>query len=944
MSRIPRPSGIWVIVLAALATLAAGCGRSGSGRANVAVLQTAVYLDANGNGVVDAGDHITVTFSRAVSFGLPTAADAVFALSGGGSPSLGASTLSTGASAEEVRIDVTGAAFQPNGVFGLDPASTGIDVRAGQTALTYGAAGKPVLSLGTPLDVGGALTPHVSIARFTDQNGDCVAGAGDTVEVSFTTAVDVLGIPDQAFQVIPAAPDPFGTSPTYIGATSNVLQVTILLGAGASMNPNGVFDPANPGLPGGPSGIDVDDAAGLIVDAAYPGLAAGPHVPPGVEVQGAAWNRVTAASYTDVNGSGILDAGDTVQIDFCRPVDVDPAAAPSTAFQLPVSGDGFGTGATFSPPAPTGVSTVTVVLGSRPRLYPNGTYDPANLTPSSPSGVDVSATGLVYDAGTTLAFPPSSPPGVDVGGSQNIGLWWTGTPMNQSRYAHTATLLPNGEILIVGGMHDIESSVNTGFRECLSIIEIFDPVSGMFTVSGGSLVRPRGYHKAIRTPGLDGTIDTPDDYVVIVGGWNSEVFENAGPHSEGSVEVIRPDWNGDGQTDDLVVNPTPAGAPAGSVPGELRQITFGGISPACGDATVGFGLQDFDIQWVPEFHTGGVGNNELLVLGNFFTHQWNACNGSLGPWIITYSVGAPDCWDGRVWIAVDRDNDGDLFDNTPDPDGLEIAGITMGAPWTTPVSLIRVYYTQTRLAGPDGIEGTADDVQVLYGGLGHDFTSRCLTGSSNGCRLADLETFDLGLAGRVYTGVNDSYTTCGLWCTAPGAGQTDRDSHVAVPTGGPLQRIALVGGYHSSMAGVACTQATEVVTIDFVDPTLSTIAYGGLDVIDFRVRNHGAGLMAASGNVIAAGGIDWALPGTTATGRYYHIALGRAEPVRDMTDRRDAFATVSFPAGYAGLPIPDDRFYVFGGLQRDVDSGFVYEDDVTFPGTTLSSVEYFTEW
>lgn len=943
MGRVPRLSGIPVIVITTIAIVLPGCSKRGSDRGSVTVPQTAVYIDANANGVIDPGDRVTVTFSTAVGFPLPTAADAVFELSGGTGPSLGSSTLSVGASAREVVIDLVGATLQPNGRYGADPASTGIDLRSAQTALTYGAGGKPVPPLGTPLDIGGELAPRILGARFTDMNPDCIVGAGDTVEVSFTTAVDLLGPPDQAFQVLPAAPDPFGTAPGYVGGTTGVLQVTILLGASPSIDPIGPFDPISPGGPGDPSGIDVQPASGLIVDAAYPTIDAAPYLVPGVDLQGEVI-RVDRSTYTDLNGNGSLDAGDTLFIEFCASVDIDPSATPETAFQLPVSGDTFGVGASFNPPPGAAVIAATIVLGARPRLNPNGAYDPANLLPSSPSGLDFSAAGLIYHAGKTFPVPPSSPPGVDLGGTQNLGLWWTGTPMAAARYAHTATLLPNGEILIVGGMHDVESSVNLGFRETLSSIEVFDPVSGTFTTASGSLVRPRGYHKAVRTPGPDGVPDTPDDYVVIVGGWNSEVFENGGPHSEGSVEVIRPDWNGDGQTDDLVVNPTPSGTPAGVVPGEIGQATFGGISSACADATVRFGIQDFDIQWVPGFHVGGAGDNELLVLGNFFTHQWNDCTGALSLWQITYSVGPPDCWDGRVWIGVDRDNDGDLFDNAPDPDGLEIAGITMGAPWTSPVSLIRVYYTQTRLAGPDGIDGTADDVQVIYGGLGHDFTSRCLMGASPGCRLADLETFDLASAGRVYTGVSDAYTTCGLWCSAPGSGGTDRDSHVAVPLGGAQQQIALVGGYHSSMAGVACTRAVEIVTIDFVDPTLSTIAYGGQDVIDFRVRNLGAGLLEGSGNVIATGGIDWARPGTTATGRYYHIALGRDEPVRDLTDRRDAFAFVSIPAGYAGLPLAEDRFYVFGGLQRDIDAGFVFEDDVTFPGATLSSVEYFTEY
>jgi hypothetical protein len=286
---------------------------------------------------------------------------------------------------------------------------------------------------------------------------------------------------------------------------------------------------------------------------------------------------------------------------------------------------------------------------------------------------------------------------------------------------------------------------------------------------------------------------------------------------------------------------------------------------------------------------------------------------------------------------VDPDNDGDLFDGA---DGVVIGGASTGLPWTTPYSLTRAYYTQSRLAGPDGLEGTADDVQAVYGGLAYDYTGNCLGSGYKQCRTGDLETYDL-VNGAVYTGLNDAFTPCGLLCTGPGSGQTDRDSHVAIPIGNGSGELVLAGGYFSYMAAAPCTQTLEILQVDFADPTQSTSRYGGDDVIQFRLRSLGGERLDGSRNVIIMGGYEYPVS-TTATGVYHHVGMGWSASVMDMVDDRDQFATVSVPANFAGLPIPEDRVYVFGGMSHLQDNGFVW--DASFVGTTLSGVEYYTEW
>ena len=94
-----------------------------------------------------------------------------------------------------------------------------------------------------------------------------------------------------------------------------------------------------------------------------------------------------------------------------------------------------------------------------------------------------------------------------------------------ARSHHTATPLPDGKILIVGG-HD--------GNDFLATAEIFDPEEGTF-VEAGSMRVARAYHSATRIHGLDGQKNTADDLVIIAGGFNGEVLD--------SVEVYYPKEN-----------------------------------------------------------------------------------------------------------------------------------------------------------------------------------------------------------------------------------------------------------------------------------------------------------------------------------------------------------------------------------------------------------------
>lgn len=72
------------------------------------------------------------------------------------------------------------------------------------------------------------------------------------------------------------------------------------------------------------------------------------------------------------------------------------------------------------------------------------------------------------------------------------GLWTTTGPLHEARYNHTATLLPSGKVLVVGGQ------VTNTFLVTASA-ELYDPVAGTWTATG-SMPEPLANHTATLLP------------------------------------------------------------------------------------------------------------------------------------------------------------------------------------------------------------------------------------------------------------------------------------------------------------------------------------------------------------------------------------------------------------------------------------------------------------
>jgi Galactose oxidase, central domain len=85
--------------------------------------------------------------------------------------------------------------------------------------------------------------------------------------------------------------------------------------------------------------------------------------------------------------------------------------------------------------------------------------------------------------------------------SASTGTWTATGSLATARSDHTATLLPNGEVLVAGGSNNLKD---------IDSAELYDPVSGTRTATG-SLITARSNHTATLLP---------DGMVLVVSGYN----------------------------------------------------------------------------------------------------------------------------------------------------------------------------------------------------------------------------------------------------------------------------------------------------------------------------------------------------------------------------------------------------------------------------------------
>ena len=139
------------------------------------------------------------------------------------------------------------------------------------------------------------------------------------------------------------------------------------------------------------------------------------------------------------------------------------------------------------------------------------TCGPTNIIGSTPTNKNLASgraghTATLLSNGTVLVIGGSG----STGGPTSAELYdpatrqWVATgSLNAGRVSHTATLLPNGTVLVVGGSGDGGGSTSA---------ELYDPTTGGWTLTTGNLNVARAGHTATLLP--NGT-------VLVAGGYGS---------------------------------------------------------------------------------------------------------------------------------------------------------------------------------------------------------------------------------------------------------------------------------------------------------------------------------------------------------------------------------------------------------------------------------------
>ncbi len=125
-------------------------------------------------------------------------------------------------------------------------------------------------------------------------------------------------------------------------------------------------------------------------------------------------------------------------------------------------------------------------LMQSPRFFNTTTVLPDGRALTAGGGVDNLGKWFTY--ATVDIFDPAT------------GHWTKAKDMHHPRRAHTATLLPDGKVLVAGGTTGGSSDGTDGGTQ-LATAEVYDPVGNTWTVLPSHLVTARSFHTAALVPG-----------------------------------------------------------------------------------------------------------------------------------------------------------------------------------------------------------------------------------------------------------------------------------------------------------------------------------------------------------------------------------------------------------------------------------------------------------
>ena len=125
---------------------------------------------------------------------------------------------------------------------------------------------------------------------------------------------------------------------------------------------------------------------------------------------------------------------------------------------------------------------LAVILGAC-----SGTTITTPAAPSAPARSELTAPPSRNIAEPVAPAPPSP--------AAAVGMWRSTSSMNVARKLHTATLLPDGRVLVAGGVDSNDDATT----RALASAELYDPRTGTWTVTD-DMIHPRAWHTATLLP------------------------------------------------------------------------------------------------------------------------------------------------------------------------------------------------------------------------------------------------------------------------------------------------------------------------------------------------------------------------------------------------------------------------------------------------------------
>ncbi|MHC4663954.1 MAG: Kelch repeat-containing protein [Planctomycetota bacterium] len=280
--------------------------------------------------------------------------------------------------------------------------------------------------------------PTIVSATWNDADSNGIASAFDDITVVFSEAV--TGTTTIADFSLPVTGDDFGSA-----AVANIItgNVEIILGTGPVLTIPGVFD-ALVTAAGSPSGLTVNGGTAIT------GQTSGQPVQAGtVDISGA-----TGINPKVISANLVTTQRIDVKFDVEVEVNTSVSNDPTTSFELPVSGDNFGTAPTME--ASSLDTTVIIIhMDSDNKITEPGIYDPLNENPDDPSGIDIQTGQIaVVSSADYLAAIPSAE-AVDIGLDNNppalIGAYYSDVDADGEKNAGDQIILYfDREVQLVG--------------------------------------------------------------------------------------------------------------------------------------------------------------------------------------------------------------------------------------------------------------------------------------------------------------------------------------------------------------------------------------------------------------------------------------------------------------------------------------------------------------